>query len=1134
MSAATAAGRSGRSGGRQAGATAGSAKSGQSRSSGAGAGSGGSGGSKTPKKKKKKQKLAVRIIKWAVSVVLILALVVIAGGFIYLYSIIKDLPKHDPETLQRDLKLMSTIYDDAGTALQNIYLDEGQRVLATYDQLPEDLVDAIVAIEDKTFWTHKGFNVVRIVGAVKDSVTGGGEIAGTSTITQQLARNIWLVGTKSERTLDRKIKEAYYARELENNLTKEDILTAYLNTIPLGNHSYGVGAAAQSYFGKDIGQLDLIECAAIAALPQSPSVYSMIATVGIGEVAPDDPRVLLVTDQYIFLYNDAAEERIRLVLDLMLEQGYITQEEHDAAAADNIRSHLHPQPLDEASNASFFIDYLITDVASDLLEEFPGQYADIDEAIQKVYSSGLEIYSTFNQQMQDICTEEFENPENYPAAQMPRDDAGNVLNEAGQIMLYAYGNMFSDRADGEPWFWLNEGDFELRQDGSMLIKAGGRLGIYDTTNPDGSKEVAVEFRDFYTMPDDVFHITKGGIISIPSEYKGMDSEGNLILSPAFFSSDANIFTVETGEDGVERWWIGPTHFSLRQSIIQPQGATTIIEHHTGQIKAMVGGRGIEGQMQFNRATSPHSPGSTMKPIGAYGPALDMGADLEPTGSDIPTFGTYWTALSIILDEEMEYNGKNWPDNWYSGYRGPQTLRNAVQQSINVCAVKVQLAIGNQRSVNFLKKLGITTLVESGDTNDMGPASLALGGMTQGVKPLEIASAYGTFANLGVRVEPISYTKVTDRAGNVVLDGNPEKTQAMNPGAAFIMNDILHTTVTEGIATKAAVPGVPVAGKTGTNEKRNYDVWFVGNTPTYSMGVWLGCDLKVPMSQNSAASAALFSKIMARIYEGRDPGEFEPQPEGVITATVDGLTDYFVEGTVPDKLDKGTEEVDVCTESGFLATPWCPSHELRKFSTLNAQSTEGAGLAPEYYCNLHNLDTAQFPPDPAVPVNSDFGKKEVPDLIGMTITQATKALVKADLVLGTTTTQYDDAPSGEVIGQTPAAGSLMEAYSLVDIVVSKGPDPSTVVAPDPGTGNWDDQTPTPTPDPGQSGTVSLPSLIGMDLETAQDILQRYGLGFSSIEYDTSGAYPPGIIVSQNPPAGTSVSEGSQVSVVVGAS
>ena len=1089
----------------------------------AGGGKGGGGKGKGGKKGKKPQSRAKRILKGVLAGILIFVIAAVCVVAVWVFSVIKDLPKHDPAEIQASLNQTSTIYDDQGKVMQNIYTGDANRVLVTYGQIPKNLVNGVVAVEDKTFWTNNGFNIIRMVGAVWDSLKGGGDISGTSTITQQLARNVWLTDIKSERTLDRKIKEAYYARELTNALSKEDIITAYLNTIAFGNHSYGVGAASKAYFNKDIKDLNLIECAALAALPQSPTTYSYISTVPVGDVSPNDPRVLLVTDQYIYLFNDAGVPRIHLVLDLMLQQGYITQAEHDQAYSQNIRDYLHPQPLTSASDANYFVDYLIQQVASNLLATYPGQLENMDDAMQMVYSKGLQIHSTFNQRMQDICTQEFEDAANIPGTSMSLDKAGNCLNEQGNIMLYAYANMFEDRADG-PWFTMQPSEYEMQADGSMIIKKGGRFNVYNTTNPDGTKSIVLEFASFFTKPDGILHIASGGTISIPDAYKGMDSNGNLILSAKFFSSKDNIFT----KDANENYEIGPSHFSLRPLVIQPQGAATIIDHTNGQIKAMVGGRGTTVAMAYNRADNPHSPGSTMKPLGAYGPALEMSAEGVPAGNDTTngnasdntnsdasgnttsSFGTYWTPLSVIDDSPMQYQGKDWPSNWYSGNRGPQTLRNAVQQSINVCAVKVQLAVGNQRSVDFLKKLGITTLVTTGSQNDMGPASLALGGMTHGLKPIESASAYGTFANLGVHVDPITYTSVTDSNGNVVLDGKPKSTQAMDPGAAYIMNDILHTTVTSGIATTAQVKGVPVAGKTGTNEKRNYDAWFCGNTPKYTMSVWLGCDQKVPMNQNSAAAARLFSKIMTQIYQGMDPGQFPAQPANVVNATVDGMSDIFLKGTVPTSIP-GQQEVDVCADSGYLATPWCPNTETKKFGTLNSMTaidtSQPNQTAPTYYCNLHNLDPSQFPIDPNVQLDTNFGKIKTPNLAGQSQTAAQKALTDAGLVVGQVLQAFNDAAANTVLSQNPAPGTMLAKGSAVNMTVSRGPDPATM--------------------------TQVPNLIGLDQAGAASTLVSATLALGAVNtaatYDSSHA--AGTVLSSSPPAGSTVKIGSSVTITI---
>ena len=964
------------------------------------------------KKKKRKKGLIIahNIVCGFFAVVAVLLIIGVGYGASYLYSFVKDLPTHDLGEIEAGLKVMSTIYDDRGDEIKDLYLADARRELVTYDQIPKNLINAMIAIEDKTFWQHKGFNIIRIIGALRESYIGGGEVQGTSTITQQLARNIWLAETRSDYSLERKMREAFYARELEQNLTKEEILTHYLNMIALGNHSYGVSAAARLYFDKDLDHLDILECAALAALPQSPSKYSMITTVPPGSVDPDNPNILLTSDEYIFLYNEDAKSRIQLVLELMYDQGYITKAQYDYAMKDDIRRHLKPQPLQTNDNSSFFVDWLINNVADDLVATHPDDFPDTETALQVIYSGGLEIYSTFSQRIQDIATDEFDNPDYYPAAYMRLDRDGNALGEDNEITLFSYNNMFVNRSAsddnqaaaeagedpeaeptkhdlaglGEPWFRLNDSDFEILPNGQMIIFAGldKRLGIYRTSGSWG-EDISVEFKDFFTKPPGSFYIIKGGVIDIPTDYKGIDADGNLILSAKLFGSEDDVFTFIPFEDGVVHengaageYWISPDHFKLDQPVIQPQGATVVLEHNTGQVKAMVGGRGIEGSMQYNRALSPRQPGSTMKPLGTYGAAMQKSAEGIPVNYPEVSFGEYWTPASVIEDEEMEYNGRPWPKNWYAGYRGPQTMRNAIGQSINVCAVRVQLAVGNKRSIDFLKSLGITTLVETGDRNDLNPAALALGGMTLGLTPLEIASAYGTYANAGIHVDPIGYTKVTYRNGDVLLDGAPHENQAMDAGAAFIMNDMLRTAVTNGIASRASVKGVPVAGKTGTTSE-NLDAWFVGCTPKYAAAVWIGNDTSIRMSQGSAAAAYLFSNMMTRICEGEDPGEFPEAPDNVERGYVDGISDYFIIGTKPGKLTYGDL---ICLDSGFLATPLCPSTERRVLRPLNGTTAalteeeiaEGY-QSPIWYCPFHNDDPVEYPVDiAAAPISVGGG------------------------------------------------------------------------------------------------------------------------------------------------------------------
>ena len=903
------------------------------------------------KKPKKKKNIFFRIFNFIILAVLVCGLVGAGAVVLYVYNVVKDIPQYKPEDIQSQLIQSSTLYDSSGNEIKEVFSGDEMRILVDYNQLPQNLQDAFVAIEDKTFWDHHGFNFTRIAGAVYESLKGGGEISGTSTITQQLARNIWLPAEKSERNINRKIKEAYYSIMIERSLTKQQILADYLNTISFGNRSYGVEAAAENYFGKKVEDLDLLECAALASLPKSPTKYSMVITVAKGEVTKDDPRLLVSGNEYDYLYNDALEKdkRINRVLNLMQEQGKITQAEHDAALKENLRDHIKPKEAVSNKNANFFAEYAIQNVAKDLQEKYDITY---DEALHKVYTGGFNIYTTVNMRMQNIVLEEYKDSSNFPdIVNMRRDNDGNLLNEYRDIMLYRYSNYFNDNGV----FTFKRDEYQKNSDGSLTIKKGYRLNLY-STEVQGAKDVSIEFKDMYTYDsNNKLNIIKGGVINIPQKYKSLDSNGNCTISAAFFTDDPDF--INMGGDNPS---VPGSSYTLRQSTIQPQSAMTIIDHTNGQIKAMVGGRNISGQMNYNRAINPRQPGSSIKPIGVYGAAIQMGADKEPVGSSYKdvTFGKYWTALSIIVDEPIKIGGKIWPKNASGGYSGPNTFRRSVEQSINVAAVKVWRNIGYENSIDFAKRLGITSIVESEKgANDKNPAAMALGGMTKGVSPLEMAAAYGTFANNGVYIKPICYTKVETKTGEIVLDGKPDKVQAMDPGAAFIVNDILRGVVLRGTGTRAAISGIPVAGKTGTTSD-NCDIWFVGNTPKYSAAVWVGNDVKLELNNSSRAASALWGEIMRQTMNGVKQGEYPKQPSNVIRASVSGHSDYFIKGTVPSSLSFGKpkETYTICLDSGMLATPWCTHTETKTTDPLDSDGDK----PPTDYCWLHNDDPQKYP------------------------------------------------------------------------------------------------------------------------------------------------------------------------------
>ena len=264
------------------------------RSGDGSAASGTGGGSKKGPKGKARKKHRIRPFRLLCFIFLIGAVFCAAAAWLYAKPIIDATPRIDPAEISSMLTESSTLYDDAGNVIDDIYMGDGRRTNVLFGDMPENLIDAFVAIEDKTFWTHHGFNFVRMVGAIRDSVLRGGGISGTSTLTQQLARNLWLPDKKSTRTIERKLQEAIIALQLEEHLTKEQIIEAYLNTIPLGNRSFGVQAAAQGYFSKDVQDLSLLECAAIASLAKMPGRYALVQTIERSDVSPDDPDLLFV------------------------------------------------------------------------------------------------------------------------------------------------------------------------------------------------------------------------------------------------------------------------------------------------------------------------------------------------------------------------------------------------------------------------------------------------------------------------------------------------------------------------------------------------------------------------------------------------------------------------------------------------------------------------------------------------------------------------------------------------------------------------------------------------------------------------------------------------------------------------
>ncbi|HAG10928.1 MAG TPA: penicillin-binding protein 1A [Desulfotomaculum sp.] len=408
----------------------------------------------------------------------------------------------------------------------------------------------------------------------------------------------------------------------------------------------------------------------------------------------------------------------------------------------------------------------------------------------------------------------------------------------------------------------------------------------------------------------------------------------------------------------------PASWRDSQNILQPEGAAVFIDPQTGYIRALVGGREHTHQLQFDRATmARRQPGSSFKPIINYAPAIEI-KGMGPA--------------SVIDDIPVSY-GSYTPHNYDGVYLGLITMRTAVTRSINIPAVKTLVDhVGISNAVNFAKGLGITVDPNNG-------ASMALGGLHKGVTPLQMATAYAAFANGGFYIEPTAILKVEDQEGKVLKEYKSDPQLAMKPTTAFLITSMLKDVVDHGTGTNARL-NRPAAGKTGTTDEGK-DLWFVGYTPSLAGAVWIGYDSNKPMPQEFGGRypALIWRQIMQEALKNIPATGFR-QPAGIVTATVDnksGLlpgpntpsedmtTDLFVNGTVPTEVDNTHVLVEICAQTGLLASEYCPDRIAKIMIKLPYSIPDQVAdkvadhliRAPEKVCTEHRpgLETPSIQP-----------------------------------------------------------------------------------------------------------------------------------------------------------------------------
>ncbi|WP_422486512.1 penicillin-binding protein 1A [Gudongella sp. DL1XJH-153] len=924
------------------------------------------------KRKRKQNKFTIgKAIK--ILLVMIIIAGIMAGGAVgaAVVSILDEAPEIDPTTIVTSLAETSSIYDLNGNLIEKIQAEE-LRTVVSIKEMPQHLVDAFIAIEDHRFEEHPGVDIEGIMGALVDNLRSGG-LRGASTITQQLVKNVYL---SNEVKLTRKITEAYLALKVETILSKDQILEAYLNRNYFGQNAYGVQEASRTYFSKNVQDLTIAESALLAGVVKSTTQFQPYYRVKPGDFDPEIHyevgQLDVLGETFIAVFNEDSINRQRLVLDKMLEQEKITESQYQEAIAQDIKSSLNPEEKKPQDITSYFADYVKTQVVEALVDKkgYTREQAEIE-----LFTGGLTIYATIDMEMQKQLENIYTNfveilVGNTDGIRGPVlvdwriNSAGNVIDDKNEIVYFSKDSLMTE----DNSLILQENEYQL-ENGNLIINTN-KINFYPTH---------FDIVDYYTIDDKKNLVSHSvGSIVIP-EGQFSVAEGVLTIDKSYLDNNPEFYQSQDG-----RITISNRYFYVHEEgVVQPQSATVVLDYKTGHIKALVGGRDIDGSRILNRATaSARQPGSAIKPVSTYWPALASGMTAATAIDDIPFY---------------DGNGTLWPKNWYNGYRGIHTLRRSVEQSVNVNAVKTVQNIGVATSISYLEKMGIinkdhperdnfVTSMENRATNDENLSALGLGGMTNGLSPLELTAAYGAIANDGVFIEPVSFSKILDKNGNVLLDNTPEETIVTSPQVAYIMGDILRTTVSSGIAGRARMSNMAVSGKTGTTQNQA-DIWFVGYTPYYVSGTWIGNDSpRVTLSRNSSTAAQLWQYINNTIHEGLESKTSFDRPDGIVSASIctqSGLlatnlcsndprgvvrTEIFASGTVPKAYCDMHVEVKIDVTNGKIANEYCPDENVatRVFIERSPlyNPDDHNGIVPSDYnyqvptevCDDHNENT----------------------------------------------------------------------------------------------------------------------------------------------------------------------------------
>jgi penicillin-binding protein 1A len=824
----------------------------------------------------------------------LLSLAALVGGVGFYLAFLRDLP--DIRSVQ-DYRppLASIVYDRNGQRIGEFFNE--RRQLATLDEIPQHVVRAFVAAEDSTFFEHGGIDYQSILRAAWKNLLAGGEIRqGGSTITQQMVKGLLL---NPERTIRRKLREMILARNIEQSLTKQEILFLYLNQIYFGHGAYGLAEAARTYYGKAPIDLSVSEAAQLAGLPKAPSKYSPIR------------------------HPERGEQRRLYVLQRMLDEGYVDPGTYAQAISEAPKVSERPWEQEYADAA-----YFTEEVRRFLFDALGGE---------EVLEGGLRIETSLDLPRQRMAVralrqglEDLDRRQGYrgPERQI---EAGAIVAELP--VLAETNGLMAPEPD------------ELAEPEELEVAVEPTPAPDAQAQPVEAPSPGVQLRARFA---------EGSLLGVVTAVDPRTDTAQVAFSPEHWA-EARLEDVSWAREPNPKLLATPvknlesilevgdiTHFALADSdeasfeaprvtlsqTPQVQGGLLSLEVESGDVIALVGGYDFE-QSQFNRVTQAlRQPGSAFKPI-IYGAALSLDGEEQLRR---------FTPASIVYDRPKVYTdsetGLVWkPKNYGREFYGPITLRKALAKSINTAAVHLCDEVGVGNVIRYARRLGIESPLEP-------TLGIALG--TSAVTLLELTRSYAVFPAGGRRVVPHFIRRVTDREGNLLIENvelgsapspellarlalraevrreltdeavvedalevaelaEPEPVElasepdedddALIPAEdAYLMTDMLRAVVLEGTGRRVARLGRPLGGKTGTTNDQA-DAWFLGFSPEIATGVWVGHDETRFLGAGetgSRAAAPIWLDYMGAALEHVPMQDFRA-PQSIVFARIDRET-----------------------------------------------------------------------------------------------------------------------------------------------------------------------------------------------------------------------------------------------------